>query len=88
MDASIDKGDVVRDESNPYSMKGDDIFKADLAIGLRRNKKRITTEIKIDIQNVTNSQAIVNEYYDHATESIITSYQLPLLPVISYQINF
>ncbi len=88
LEASIEKGDVVRDESNPFSAKGDDIFKADLAIGLRRNKKRVTTEIKIDIQNISNNKAVVNEYYDHATESIITSYQLPILPVVSYQINF
>lgn len=88
LEASIEKGDVVRDDANPFSAKGDDIFKADLALGLRRNKKRITTEIKIDIQNITNNQAVVNEYYEHATESIITSYQLPLLPVLSYQINF
>jgi hypothetical protein len=88
LDASIALGDAVRNESNPFSAKGDDVLKLDLAIGLRRNKKRTTTEFKIDIQNVTNNAAIVNEYYDHATESIVISNQLPLLPVISYKINF
>jgi hypothetical protein len=88
LEASIEKGGTVRYDDNPFSAKGDDIFKTDLALGLRRNKKKITTEIKIDIQNITNHQAVVDEYYDHATEKIITSYQLSLLPVISYQINF
>ncbi len=85
---SVDLGDEIRDEQNPFSMKGDDVFKLDLAIGIRRNRVKTTTELKLDIQNVSNNSARVNEYYDHATESIVYGNQLPLLPVLSYKVNF
>jgi hypothetical protein len=88
LDESIALGDVVRDEQNPFSMKGDDVFKLDIAIGIRRNRVKTTTELKLDIQNVSNNSARVNEYYDHATESIVYGNQLPLLPVLSYKVNF
>lgn len=88
LEASVAKGDAVIDLSNPFSATGDDIFKADISIGLRRNKKRISTEFKIAIQNVTNNDAVTSEYYNHATETVVKGRQLPLLPVISYKINF
>ncbi len=88
LEASIVEGDVVRNEADPFSVKGDDIVKLDVAIGIRRNRKKTTTELKLDIQNITNNQGMVNEYYDHATESIVKSYQLPLLPVLSYKVSF
>lgn len=88
LDESIAKGDVVRDEAHPFAEKGDDVLKWDLAIGVRRNRKSTTTELKIDIQNLTNNKAVVNQYYDHATESILVSNQLPMLPVLSYKVNF
>jgi len=81
-------GVTKRVESQPFSVKGDDIFKADLAIGIRRNRKKTTTELKFDIQNVSNNKAVVREYYEHTTREIEVGYQLPLLPVISYRINF
>ncbi len=88
LQASIAKGDAVRDESNPYSAKGDDIIKLDVAVGIRRNKPKTTTEFKIDIQNATANEAVVNQYYEHGTQSIVIGKQLPLLPVISYKVSF
>ena len=67
LEASRAEGITVRDYTKPLSAKGDDIFKADLAIGIRRNRKKITTEFKIDVQNVSNNQAVVQQYYEHTT---------------------
>ena len=88
LEASRFEGITVRDQSKPFSVKGDDIFKADIALGIRRNRKKITTEFKIDVQNVSNNQAVVNQYYEHTTGEIETGTQLSLLPVISYKISF
>src|SRR5690606_137711 len=88
LEESIAQGLQVRDESKIYSVKADDVFKADLAIGIRRNRTRTTTEFKIDVQNITNNQAVVNQYFDTATKRIVESFQLPLLPVISYKLSF
>lgn len=86
--ASIELGDEVLHEDRPYATKGDDILKIDLAIGMRRNKKKYNTEWKIDVQNVTNNQAVVDEYYIHGNQSIEKAVQLGLFPVLSYKWQF
>ncbi len=86
LEASQELGSAV--EGPHLSEKGDDIFISNLAIGIRRNKRNTARELKIDVQNVINAQAAVNEYYVEATEEIYTSTQLPFFPTISYSISF
>ncbi len=88
LEASRAIGSEVRDESKPFSVKGDDIFFVNLAVGTRRNRPRTTSEFKIDIMNVTNNQAIVNEYYIEATGEIYQAPQLSILPNIVYTLKF
>ena len=88
LEASVAKGTEVTDELHPFSRKGDGIFRADLSIGLRRNRKRTTTELKLDIQNVFNNQTVLGEYYINALEVIKNETQQGLLPNISYKISF
>lgn len=88
LDASVEAGEVVRQEDRPFSVKSDDLFVPNLSIGTRRNKPNSAHEFKIDIQNVVNNQAVVQEYYIQATESIEEAYQLAMFPTISYSINF
>ena len=81
---------TVRDWDNrPWGVKGDDVFQLNLALSLRRDKKKSTRELKLDIQNVTNNQAVTNQWYDaDAPDEIEESYQLSLIPVLSYKIEF
>jgi hypothetical protein len=88
LEASIAEGHEITDELEPFSAKGDDIFRLDFSIGLRRNRKHTTTEWKIDVQNIMNNQTVVGEYYVHATQSITKATQLGMLPTISYKISF
>lgn len=88
LDASIAKGEAVIDEREPFSRKSADIFRTDLAIGLRRNRKRTTTELKFDVQNIFNNQVVLGEDYINATHSILKGKQLGMLPTISYKISF
>ena len=88
LDASIAAGHEITNELEPFSAKGDDIFRTDFSIGLRRNRKNITTEWKIDVQNILNNQTVLGEDYVHATESISKSTQLGMLPTLSYKISF
>lgn len=88
MNQSIAENTTVLDDAHPYSAKGQDIFKWDLALGMRRNHKNITTEWKIDVQNVTNNQAILYSYYESTTKQIDHGYQLPMFPTISYRVTF
>ncbi len=88
LEQSIIQEREVRQETRPYSEKGNDIFKLDVSVSLRRNKMRTTRELKLEIQNVTNNQGLVTQYYNSRKKEIEDSYQLPLLPVISYKIDF
>jgi hypothetical protein len=88
LEASIAAGTAVIDEQEPFSKKSGDIFRTDLSIGLRRNRKRTTTELKFDVQNIFNNQTIVGETYIHATKGLSKTTQLGLLPTISYKISF
>ena len=88
LEASREQNTTVRDESQIYGVKGDAIVKWDLAIGIRRNHRKVTTEWKIDIQNVTNNQAVVNTYWEQSTQKVGYAYQLALFPTLSYRISF
>ena len=88
LEASIAEGGQVRDDSKIFGAKGDDVFLANLAVSFRRERANSTHELKFDVQNATNNQAVVREYYDSEEQKIVNSTQLPLLPVISYRIAF
>lgn len=81
-------GSTIRDWDNPYSVKGDDIFQANFSVSYRRNRPKTTHEFKIDVQNITNNQAVVNEYYNSTTEQIQYGHQLAMIPNIIYKIEF
>ncbi len=88
LEASQEAGYEIRYDDRPFSKEADDVFIMNFSIGTRRNKGNTTREFKIDIQNVTNHQAIVDEYYLDATGEIEQSPQLAILPTISYTISF
>ncbi len=88
LEESIAEGARVNFEDQPFSKKSDDVFKLDVAFGIRRNRANISTEWKFDIQNATNNTAVVDVYYSRDSQSIKESTQLSLLPVISYRVNF
>jgi len=86
--ASIDKGYTVYDETNYYSQKADDIFIMNMAVTYRRNREKTTHELKLDIQNVTNNQAFVTEWYDDMKQQAERGYQLAIMPTIIYTVQF
>lgn len=88
LDASIAAGTEVTDDLNPFSKKSDDIFRTDFSLGLRRNRRRTTTELKLDVQNIFNNQTVLDEDYIHATQSVYKGKQLGMLPTLSYKISF
>lgn len=88
IEASRELGNEVLQEDRPWSVDGDDIFILNFSVGTRRNKGNTTREFKIDIQNATNNQAVVDQYYINATGAIEKGYQLPFFPTISYAISF
>lgn len=75
-------------ESLAYSEQMPDYFRTDLRISLKRNRSRSTSTIALDIQNATNNKNLGGQYYDARSGEIKKWYQVPLLPIISYRIEF
>jgi hypothetical protein len=86
--ASQTAGETVRDDSKPFNNKLNDYFRIDLRLSFRKNKIHYTRTFAIDIQNVTGQQNEAYHYYDFTKQKVVTKYQLGLIPVIVYRIDF
>jgi hypothetical protein len=85
---SIAKGDEVFVESQAYELKNPDYFRVDLKVSLKRNFAHATTTLSLDLQNATNNQNIGGQHFDKNTGSVKYSYQVGILPVLAYKIEF
>ena len=79
---------TVFDESRAFSERADNVFFANLGIAYRIDSKKISQEIKLDVQNATNNTGDIWPYYDRHSGKVEFVQQLPLLPVLMYTINF
>ena len=88
LEESREYGYTRVDESQAFTLRGDNIFIANLGIAYRINKRKTSQEIKLDIQNLTNNSGMVDQYYNSATDRIEYIHQLGMLPNIMYTIEF
>lgn len=79
---------TVYDETNAFTEKMPDYFRADIRLSLKRNYTKWTSTVSIDIQNVSNRKNIFNKYYNAETNALEYNYQAPLIPVLSYRVEF
>jgi len=87
MEASIAEDRTVRNYNEAYKDKLDNIFQLNLGISLRRNRELSTHELRADLQNATNNQARINEYYAGEGEFWYGT-QLGIIPNLIYRIYF
>jgi hypothetical protein len=88
LEASRLEGSTVYVESELYSLRVPYYFRTDLRISLRRNRPNSTSTLALDIQNVSNRKNVWGQFFDAASGSTRTSYQAPLIPIISYRVEF
>lgn len=87
-EASMAQDKEVWLEDQAFSLEGDDVFLTNLSITYRIDRKKTSQELKLDIQNITNNAARVDQYYNDVTNEVEYLDQLPLLPVLMYTIHF
>jgi hypothetical protein len=83
-----DSPGTLYDETRAFENKLQDYFRLDLRLNWRKNKKNYTRTIAIDIQNLFNVQNEAYHYYDHVKNKINTQYQLGLIPILVYRVEF
>lgn len=85
---SLLRGETVYQEDKAFEEQNPAYFRTDIRISLKRNKPKSTHTLALDIQNVTNRKNIYGSYFEPLTGKITTAYQTPLIPVLSYKIEF
>jgi hypothetical protein len=86
--ASLASGQVEYVTSQAYSQQYPDYFRTDMRLSYRINKKKMTLEYAIDIQNITNTQNIFMETFNGRTGTINKQYQLGIFPIPQFRILF
>jgi len=87
-DASQQSGRTVFKEDLAFTEKQDPYFRTDLKIAYRKEYKKSTLEIALDLQNVTNNQNIFSQSYNPRTNTIVTQYQQGFFPVPFVRFTF
>ncbi|MFO7822423.1 MAG: carboxypeptidase-like regulatory domain-containing protein [Cyclobacterium sp.] len=88
LERSIMENQAVYQENRAFSVKNPDYFRSDLKINYRVNKKNLTHEWSLDIQNLTNHQNLFRQTFNPITESVVNSYQLGIFPIPQYRLTF
>lgn len=88
LDASIANNSEVRDVSQAYTQQYSNYFRLDVKPGYRFNKKKVTHEFSIDIQNVTRNLNVFQQTYDITNKTIKTDYQLRFFVIPQYRVLF
>lgn len=88
LEESIEKNETVFDESRALEDQNPAYFRTDLRVSLKWNRPKSTSTLALDVQNVTNRKNIYGSYFEPMKGEIETAYQSPMIPLLSYRIEF
>ncbi|MBN2166230.1 MAG: hypothetical protein JW717_08140 [Marinilabiliaceae bacterium] len=71
-----------------YNNRIDHVFQMNFTASYLINRPKVSHEILLDIQNLTNNQARINEDYYKSDNKIEYDYQLSIIPNFMYRIHF
>lgn len=86
--ASQAYGVTIYKENEAYTERQDPYFRTDLKLAYRKEYKKSTLEIALDLQNVTNNQNVFTKSYNPRTNTIVTQYQQGFFPVPFVRFTF
>jgi CarboxypepD_reg-like domain/TonB dependent receptor-like, beta-barrel len=87
-DASQAQGQRIYDYSRAYDPRYSDYFRFDLKFSYTVNRPKMTHQVSLDIQNVTNNENLFQENYNVSTGEFTQEYQTGMLPELQYRILF
>jgi len=82
-----DNGTVYK-EQEAFTIQNPAYFRTDIRLSVKWNRKHLTSTLSLDVQNVTNRKNIYNRSYDRNSEKIVTNYQMGMLPILNYKVEF
>ena len=88
LDASIASEETVFDDTKAFSVQNPSYFRIDAGMSLKLNRPKLTSTFLLDIQNATNHQNVFGQYFEPGDGTVVTYYSTPLIPVLSYRVEF
>lgn len=87
--ASIVAQETVYFNNRPFASQLADYSRFDFQIAIKTNKKGLTHEWKIDIQNLTSRSNVIGEDFSRSAGAVIpSSFTGEIIPVLSYKLTF
>jgi hypothetical protein len=86
--ASAEGNTTVYDDRRAFDEQLSGYFRMDLKFGYKINRRRLTHELALDLQNVTNNQNVFQQAYNQRTNRVGTAYQQGFLPIPFYRLTF
>lgn len=81
-------GTTIFDTRRGYVVRQPDYWRPDVRISWRKNKPNYTRTLSLDIQNVANHKNVAFQYFDSFLQRVETRYQLGIIPVLVYRVDF
>ncbi|MDI1234246.1 MAG: TonB-dependent receptor [bacterium] len=78
----------IRKDDQPFTDRLPDYFRMDAKISYRINHSKYNSIWSLDVQNSTNHKNVGGSYYDVDKGEVKTWYQTPLIPILSYKVEF
>lgn len=88
LEKSRQEGYTVFKQKEAFSLQNPAYFRTDARVSMKWNRKRFTSTLSLDIQNVTNRLNLFNRFYDSQKGRIVDQLQTGLIPILNYKIDF
>jgi len=88
LNASRMAGETVYDYSRAYKDRYDDYYRIDVRLSYKINRPKFSNTIAIDIQNVTNRHNRFLEDFNAETGKVEQEFQIGILPVALWRVQF
>ncbi len=85
---SIETGSTQYRSDQAFSQRLPNYFRVDARAYLQRNRSGRNTMLALDIQNLSRHPNVAYRYFDTQQTRTITRYQLGIIPVLSYRLQF
>lgn len=88
IELSKQQNDAVYIENLAFTQQNPNYFRTDLRVSIKKNRAKSTSTWSLDIQNASNASNVGGNYYDTKSQTVKNWFQAPLIPVLSYKIEF
>jgi outer membrane receptor protein involved in Fe transport len=81
-------GHAVYYADQNYTLITPDVYNIDVGVNYKRNRKKYSWIVSLDLNNLTNQKSIIGMKYNVYTGTIKKDYDILLLPILSIKVNF